>query len=100
MYFAYRAWMAFICGWISCILRMEVTDFWRSGNIARLIRIVSATIAQPQLPMYWCTHLSAPSSGTASQENMPKLMTRTNSVSSARRLSNAFGPKKNRWLVG
>ena len=33
-------------------------------------------IAQPQLPMKPCTHLSAPSSGTASHAKMPKLMTR------------------------
>ena len=79
---------------------MEETAFWRSGNIARLMRMVSAMMAQPQLPMYWCTHLSAFSSGTASHEKMPKLMTRTNSVSIACKSSNAFGPTKNRWLSG
>ena len=43
-----------------------------------------------------CTHFSAPSSGTASHENMPKLITRVSSGSIARSSSKAFGPKKNR----
>jgi hypothetical protein len=50
--------------------------------------------------MYELTHLSARSSGTTSQEKMPKSMARTMSRSIRSSTSKSFGPMKKRAFDG
>ena len=43
----YRAWIAFISGCSSCILRIDTTLLWFNGKMAMLIRMVRMMIDQP-----------------------------------------------------
>ncbi len=71
MSFAYCSCSDFIFGATIFIFAIDRADAAFSGKNAPLIRMVMTMIAQPQLPISACSHLSSANSGAAMIVKMP-----------------------------